>query len=405
MARRSSTEERSTKTTKKKKAPPKAKGPTRVSRGSSVLSRDKSALSRVRTSIQSLRAKRGGDLGTEIGLVLVIGLGALLLMALLSHHPLDTRVDVWGVVEADRPVRNWIGPLGAGVSDLMVGLLGLTAFAMPVLLVLGAAALLGRRSRRPKALEAAGLLGVMLTLAMLVQLIFPEVAFRGGMVTGGGWSGELMATVLVGWISVAGTWVVGLTLLVICARLAFGVRVFSMGKAIAGKGGEAAQRGVGGARRGLGGVAGWIGGLGGSIRNRWGDWRYERQLRREERAIEREEQLDRLEQEREEAEAARAEAERAEAERQAELQEDEVGADSTLTPPDTSHGPSRVRRPPVVVADSLRTAGSGTRRGPAEVPEPEPDPEPEAEPERVDELESLRETGSAAAAVASVTSA
>ena len=381
MARRSTTRESTTK--KARKTPPKAKGTTRVARGSSVLSRDGGALSRVRTSIQSLRARRG-DLGTEIALVVVVGLGVLLLLALLSHHPLDTRVDSWGVLEADRPIRNWVGPLGAGLASLAVGLLGMTAFALPVMLALGAVALLGRRSRRPKLVEVLGLVGLLLTFAMLVHLIFPHVAFRGAVEAGGGYSGELLATLLVGWISVPGTWVVGLTVLVVCARLAFGVRVFRMGRVIGVKGGVAVRRGLDGARRGLGRLAGWIGGLGGSARDRLDDWRHERELRREERAWEREE-LARLEQDREA--------------REAEDEDDEVGVDSTLSPPDASRRASRVRRPEVPVVDSLPEAEKSVRLGP-ETGDTAADPTPE--PEMAEELESLRETGSAVAAVASV---
>ena len=401
MARRSNTQETSTK--KKRKTPPKAKATTRVARGSSVLSRDQGALSRVRTSIQSLRARRG-DLRSEIALVVVIGLGVLLLFALLSHHPLDTRVDAWGVLEADRPVRNWVGPLGAGLSDLVVSLLGTTAFALPVLLVMGAAGLLGRRSRRPRLGEAIGLVGLLLTLAMLVHLIFPDVAFRGAVVPGGGWSGELLASLLVGWISVPGTWVVGLTVLVVCARLTFGVRVFQMGRALGSKGGVAARRGLGGGRVGLARVAGWIGGLGGGVRDRVDDWRHERELRREERAWEREEERARLEEERvrlEDEWIAREEAEAAEAALRAEAPEPETGEDSTLLPPEPDRRVSRVRRSEVPVADSGPSVGSAQLTS--------PQPARSAESARLPTeawssppLDSLRETGTEAAAVASV---
>jgi DNA segregation ATPase FtsK/SpoIIIE, S-DNA-T family len=417
VARRSNTQETSSKA--KRKTPPKAKATTRVARGSSVLSRDEGALSRVLTSIKSRRARRG-DLRSEIALVLVIGLGALLLFALLSHHPLDTRVDAWGVLEADRPVRNWVGPIGAGLSDVVVGLLGMTAFTLPILLVLGAIGLLGRRVRRPKLGEGVGLVGLVLTSAMLVQLVFPDVAFRGAIVAGGGWAGELLASLLVSWISVPGTWVVGLTLLVVCARLTFGLRVFQMGRAVGHGGGAVARRGFGGVRAGLAKVAGWIGGLGGLTRDRLDDWRHERELRREERAWERDEQRARLEEERlarldaedearaaeDEARAAQDEARAAEdeaiaAEAGPAVTEGDVGADSTLSPPEPERRASRVRRPKVPVQASQPRSASVIEPSPPAVQFEESGATP-SEPEDIQALQSLRETGSAPAAVASV---
>jgi len=389
VARRSSTQESSTKKKKKSKAPPKAKGTSRVARGSSVLSRDRSALTRVRTSIQSLRARRG-ELGSEIGLVVLIGVGALLLLALVSHHPLDTGGSDWGAAEAERPVRNWIGPIGAGISEAAVAGLGLTAFVLPLLLVASGVGLFGRRSRRPKAVEVVGLAGVVLTLAMLFQLVFPEVNFRQGQVTGGGWTGQLLTTLLVDWISVAGTWVVGLTAFVVSARLAFGARVFHMGRSIAGRSMSSARGGLGHGRRGLVSFGGWLAGRWYGLRERIADWRHERALEREERAIEREEELARLEEERAEREAAEA------------ALEEQVGVDSTLSPPEPSRRESRVRMPELPVVDSLPRPS-----GPAEAPPTTRVAEtPEAPSTRVaetpEELASLRVTGAEAEVVVPV---
>jgi DNA segregation ATPase FtsK/SpoIIIE, S-DNA-T family len=346
VARRSMTSETQD---KKRKKPPPAKKSTRVSRGSSVLSREDRG--RNRTSVESVRRRRAA-LGGEIVLLVLVGVGLLLLLSLLSFHPQDTSSGLWGVADEARPIHNWVGPFGAVISELVVAVLGMTAFALPVLLVLIAVNVFARRSRRIRLGEGLGLVGLVTSLALLVHLVFPDVAFRGDVVAGGGFLGELSSTLLVGWISVPGTWVVGLIGLIISARVAFGVRVFRVGRAVGSKGGEvagvAAARGLGGVRAAIGGAFGWVGSVFRSTREALADWRYERDLSREERQWEREEKRARLEEER------RDEEDRLAAD---DLYDDEIGEDSALLPPEGRQ--SRVRRPqpPVVSADSILAPG------------------------------------------------
>ncbi len=88
-----------------------------------------------RTGLRTIR-KRRVALVSELMAMGSLALGALLLLALLSYHPADALAGQWG--DSDT-IRNWIGPFGAWTSQLVVDVMGMTAFALPLLLALGTA--------------------------------------------------------------------------------------------------------------------------------------------------------------------------------------------------------------------------------------------------------------------------
>jgi S-DNA-T family DNA segregation ATPase FtsK/SpoIIIE len=275
-----------------------AKKPVRVRRGSSVLSREDEG--RSHTRIQSLR-RMGVSATHEIGGLVALASAALFLLSLLSFHPRDRLVGQWGDGGA-ASVRNWIGPFGAALADATVGVLGLTAFALPPLLFLAALAIFGRARPARRWFQGLGFGLVLGALAVLVQLAFPDVPFRGARITGGGGLGELLSSLGLRTVSTVGTAIVAATSLLIGARLAFGMRVTVVARGL-GRGARqgakpivgVAGAGVRGARRGLFGLLG-------SMRSgllRWLDDLAEaRRVAREERRFAREERLAALEERR-----------------------------------------------------------------------------------------------------------
>jgi len=275
-----------------------AKKPVRVRRGRSVLHRDDETRSYSR--IQSLR-RMGVSATHEIGGLIALASAALFLLSLLSFHPRDRLVGQWGGGGAES-VRNWIGPLGATLADATVGLLGLTAFALPPLLFLAALAIFGRARPARRWLQGAGFVMVLGSLAVLVQLAFPDVPFRGARISGGGGLGDLLGGLGLRAVSTVGTAIVSATTLLIGARLAFGMRMTVVARGLghgARKGAKPivgiAGAGVRGAGRGVqGGLSAIRGGL-----LRWLDeLRESRAIAREERTFAREERLAALEEQR-----------------------------------------------------------------------------------------------------------
>lgn len=275
-----------------------AKKPVKVRRGSSVLSRDSEH--RSHTRIQSLR-RMGVSATHEIGGLVALAAAALFLLSLLSFHPRDRLVGQWGGGGTEG-VHNWIGPLGAALADSTVGLLGLTAFALPPLLFLSALAIFGRARPSRRWLQGLGFGLVLASLAVLVQLAFPHVPFRGALITGGGGLGELFASLGLRTLSTVGTAIVSGTSLLIGSRLAFGMRMTVVARGL-GRGARKGARpivGVAGAGvRGAGrGVVGAVGSARGGLL-RWLDELSEsREVAREERRWAREERLAQLEEQR-----------------------------------------------------------------------------------------------------------
>jgi S-DNA-T family DNA segregation ATPase FtsK/SpoIIIE len=218
-------------------------------------------------------------LRTELGAVAILGFGLLLLLSVLSYHPSDSQAGLWGA-GGEVHIHNWVGPFGASVSELFVSILGITAFLLPILLGVLVFGMLGRRDRSLLFWEATSFLGVVTSVSVMVHLLFPALAFRGGSITGGGFLGDVLGGGLVAWTSEPGTWVLSVTVFLICSRVCFGVKYVEIAKTIF----VAAWRST---RSVLSGVAQL---LTSRVRamNSWRaevleDWRYERQVAREER--------------------------------------------------------------------------------------------------------------------------
>ena len=121
-----------------------------------------------------------------------LSLAVLLALSLLSYSPHDASFNVAERAPASRPAYNWIGPVGAHISDLFFQFCGFSAFLFPVAMILVAL-----RWFRSQLLEApvAKLIGSAMVLSSLsagmVLLHFPDV--RGAVPSGG-----LLGTVLAG---------------------------------------------------------------------------------------------------------------------------------------------------------------------------------------------------------------
>jgi len=130
--------------------------------------------------------KRINEMIGFVGLSLAI----LLALSLLSYSPHDASFNVAARAPASKPAYNWIGPVGAHISDLFFQFCGFSAFLFPAGMILVAL-----RWFRSQLLEApvAKMIGSAMMLSSLsagmVLLHFPDV--RGALPSGG-----LLGTVL-----------------------------------------------------------------------------------------------------------------------------------------------------------------------------------------------------------------
>jgi S-DNA-T family DNA segregation ATPase FtsK/SpoIIIE len=141
-----------------------------------------------------------------VGIVFLV-VGAVLLVAVLSYHPLDP--SLFNPLDADeaRP-RNLIGPFGAQVAAVFFEFIGVTAILAPIFLLLAG----WRRVRHFERLRVIGRgLGVVVLMACLpplLQLALGEVDWRGEEIWAGGGFGRLFSDALASQLGNAGAVVI-----------------------------------------------------------------------------------------------------------------------------------------------------------------------------------------------------
>jgi S-DNA-T family DNA segregation ATPase FtsK/SpoIIIE len=149
---------------------------------------------------------RNRPLNMLLGVVLILA-AALLLLSLATYHPADPSFNSSTGITGPHAVRNWIGPSGAYLSDLLLQAFGITAFGLPMWL--GG---LGWVWVRSQSNGTAWLrwTGVILTLAFLpavIGLIPWHWHWRHAMPVEGV-AGRLVADLLIGYLNLTGAGIV-----------------------------------------------------------------------------------------------------------------------------------------------------------------------------------------------------
>ena len=160
---------------------------------------------------------RNRRLNELIGLLMLVA-AILLLLALVSYRPTDPSLNTVGGYAAGRPAHNWIGLIGAWISDLLLQLEGLTAFCLPLL-----TAALGWAWLRstPTGSPGAKLLGIVLCMIFgpaLAGLLPGHLHFMYGLPVEG-LVGRLASDALVQWLNYPGACVVAVTMVAIAIYL------------------------------------------------------------------------------------------------------------------------------------------------------------------------------------------
>ncbi|MGC2415527.1 MAG: DNA translocase FtsK 4TM domain-containing protein, partial [Stellaceae bacterium] len=129
------------------------------------------------------RWRSGSEMLGGLGQHLLEGLGValvvaslLLVLALLTYNPGDVSLDT----AVDAPTRNFLGPEGALVADVLVQCVGLAAYLVPTVMFGWAFRLmLGRPIRRP--LRGIGFLLLALVLgAASCSILHPDLSLPAG---------------------------------------------------------------------------------------------------------------------------------------------------------------------------------------------------------------------------------
>ncbi|HVQ26659.1 MAG TPA: DNA translocase FtsK 4TM domain-containing protein, partial [Planctomycetota bacterium] len=180
------------------------------------------------------RSSRGAEL---LGLV-AFALSLMLLIALATFDPHDPAP--FFKAGADGSARNFIGPFGAFLAEMLIPqLFGVAALLLPLALGLAGWKLFWCRPIEAPYTKAVGNVCLLLMLAALLALTFGTVPFEGEPVRAGGATGELLAALLVADFGRTGAYIVAATGLFVALILS---TQFSFSALLKGTGGRLGGR-------------------------------------------------------------------------------------------------------------------------------------------------------------------
>ena len=152
-----------------------------------------------------------------IGFVLCVS-GLLLFLALASYSPLDPSFNSASVLTGSQSARNWVGLVGAIVSDLLLQGLGIGAFLVPVFLgALGSRWFRSRKITSPIA-KSLGAIWLLIFVPALLALMPGHVRWMT-VIPMEGLAGRIVGDVLIHYLNVAGAYIVCATILAVALYL------------------------------------------------------------------------------------------------------------------------------------------------------------------------------------------
>ena len=152
-----------------------------------------------------------------VGFLLCVS-ALLLFLALASYSPLDPSLNSASILTGSHAARNWIGILGAYLSDLVLQFWGIGSFLLPVFMaMLGARWFRSRAVQTPIAKTLGGIWLLMFVPALLA--ILPGHLRWMGSIPIEGLAGRIVGDVLIHFLNVAGAYIVCTTVLAVALYL------------------------------------------------------------------------------------------------------------------------------------------------------------------------------------------
>ena len=160
---------------------------------------------------------RNRRLNELVGFLLCVS-ALLLFLALASYSPLDPSINSASVLDGSRAARNWIGIVGAYLSDLILQFWGLGAFLLPVFLcMVGAKWFRSRAVQAPIAKTLGGAWLLMFVPALLA--ILPGHLRWMSAIPIEGLLGRIIGDALIHYFNLAGAYIVCTTVLAVALYL------------------------------------------------------------------------------------------------------------------------------------------------------------------------------------------
>jgi DNA segregation ATPase FtsK/SpoIIIE, S-DNA-T family len=149
---------------------------------------------------------------------LVFVFAVLLVLALVSYSPLDPSLNTAANPPAGRPAHNWIGVVGAIVSDLALQMFGVAVFLIPVFLLLYSLRWFRSRPINSPYAKTLGAMALLTFLAGFFGLLSPHVRWMG-VIAPEGLLGRIVADVLIHYFNLIGAYLICLAVIAVALYL------------------------------------------------------------------------------------------------------------------------------------------------------------------------------------------
>lgn len=144
--------------------------------------------------------------------ILFIALSIIVTISLLSYSSSDPSFNTSG---GNRDVKNYIGMFGSYLSDGLIQLFGGGAYIIPFMIFFYGANKLLRKEKEPKALRLAGGGFLLVSTSALLMLRFEALYIFNERIPSGGFIGSLISDILIKYLSLTGSYIVIVTLLLV----------------------------------------------------------------------------------------------------------------------------------------------------------------------------------------------
>ncbi|MCI0355462.1 MAG: DNA translocase FtsK [Acidobacteria bacterium] len=149
---------------------------------------------------------------------LLLASALLLFLALATYSPLDPSLNTSAALAPANPARNWVGMVGAMLSDVLLQLLGVSAFLLPVMIGLAAARWFHSRPVNSPVAKAAGCAALLMFVPALLALLPWQWRWLRA-VPMEGLLGRILGDVLLRYLNVAGAYIVALSVIAVALYL------------------------------------------------------------------------------------------------------------------------------------------------------------------------------------------
>jgi S-DNA-T family DNA segregation ATPase FtsK/SpoIIIE len=164
----------------------------------------------------------------EIPGVICLAIGIFLLLCLASYHPLDPSFTHF--VAEDVKTRNLIGYAGSYTADSLIRLLGLSAFLLPLVILIASVKLFLDRVFLIGMLPVAGFAGLILSTSALFTVILSDLQIYGVALGAGGLLGAVSSDFLNKYFNQTGTYIILLLIFILSLMVMSNLSLVALGR-------------------------------------------------------------------------------------------------------------------------------------------------------------------------------